>query len=90
MTITIGLMSSATDEWATPQALFDKLDACFHFTLDVCATDENHKAPKWYTREQDGLKQDWGGRLYGAIRHTAARSANGSSAAPNIKESPSC
>lgn len=55
------LLSSATDEWATPQDLFDRLDACFHFTLDPCATEENHKAPKFYTREQDGLKQDWGG-----------------------------
>lgn len=61
--LTSGLMSSATDEWATPQDLYDRLDACFHFTLDVCATDENHKAPKWYTREQDGLKQDWGGEV---------------------------
>ena len=55
------LLSSNTDEWATPQDLFDKLDACFHFTLDPCATDENHKAPKYFTRVQDGLKQDWGG-----------------------------
>lgn len=55
------LLSSTTDEWATPQDLFDKLDACFHFTLDPCATDENHKAPKYFTRAQDGLKQDWGG-----------------------------
>ena len=54
------LLSSNTDEWATPQDLFDKLDACFHFTLDPCATDENHKAPKYFTRVQDGLKQDWG------------------------------
>jgi site-specific DNA-methyltransferase (adenine-specific) len=57
------LLTSTTDEWATPQDLFDRLDACFHFTLDPCATDENHKAPKYYTREQDGLKQDWGGEI---------------------------
>lgn len=57
------LLTSTTDEWATPQDLFDKLDACFHFTLDPCATDENHKASKYYTREQDGLKQDWGGEI---------------------------
>lgn len=58
------LLSSQTEEWATPQTLFDKLDACFHFTLDPCATDENHKAPKYFTRAQDGLKQDWGGGGY--------------------------
>ena len=54
------LLTSTTDEWATPQDLFDRLNACFRFTLDPCATKENHKAPKYYTREQDGLKQDWG------------------------------
>ena len=57
------LLSSQTEEWATPQDLFDQLDACFHFTLDPCATDENHKAPKYFTRAQDGLKQDWGGEV---------------------------
>ena len=25
------------DDWATPQLIFDKLNAEFHFTLDVCA-----------------------------------------------------
>lgn len=53
--------SSATDEWATPQELFDKLDAEFHFTLDPCSTDENAKCLKHYTKEQDGLAQDWTG-----------------------------
>mgnify|MGYP000002935940 CR=1 FL=1 len=38
------LFSSATVEWATPQALFDELDAEFHFNLDPCCTHENAKA----------------------------------------------
>ena len=84
------LLSSNTDEWATPQDLFDKLDACFHFTLDPCATDENHKAPKYFTRVQDGLKQDWGGRLYGAIHPTAGTSGTGSRNAQSIGERLSC
>jgi phage N-6-adenine-methyltransferase len=54
------LFSSATDEWPTPQAFFDKLDRRYHFTLDPCATPENAKCPIYFTREQDGLKQDWG------------------------------
>lgn len=58
--LTSGLTSSNTDEWATPQDLFDTLDATFHFTLDPCATPENAKCARFYTREQDGLKQDWG------------------------------
>lgn len=61
--LTSGLTSSNTDEWATPQDLFDALDATFHFTLDPCATPENAKCAKFYTKEQDGLKQDWGGEV---------------------------
>lgn len=55
------LYTSRTDEWETPQDLFDKLDAEFHFTLDPCATAENAKCSKYYTKEQDGLAQDWTG-----------------------------
>jgi site-specific DNA-methyltransferase (adenine-specific) len=55
------LFSSATEEWATPQDFFNALDAEFHFTLDPCSTDENAKCVKHYTKEQDGLVQDWTG-----------------------------
>ena len=57
------MFSSATGEWETPQDIFDELDAIFHFTLDVCATPENTKCDKFYTKEQDGLKQKWGGNV---------------------------
>jgi site-specific DNA-methyltransferase (adenine-specific) len=53
------LFSSASGEWATPQDLFDKLNEEFHFTLDPCADESNHKCEKYFTKEQDGLKQDW-------------------------------
>ena len=55
------LLSSKKMDWATPQDFFDKLDAEFHFTLDPCADDQNHKCEKYFTEEQDGLKQDWSG-----------------------------
>lgn len=74
--MTKGLFSSNTDLWATPKAFFEKLNERFHFTLDPCANEENHKCDKYYTIEQDGLKQDWGGQRvfcnppYGsAIKH---------------------
>lgn len=51
--------SSATNEWSTPQDLFDKLNDIHAFTLDVCATKENTKCSKYFTKEQDGLKQIW-------------------------------
>jgi len=33
----------------------------FHFELDVCATPENAKWKKYYSPEEDGLKQEWKG-----------------------------
>ena len=56
-----GLCTSSTDEWETPQDLFDRLDEEFHFTLDVCSTDENAKCAKHYTKADDGLIRDWSG-----------------------------
>lgn len=44
----------------TPEALFAKLDAEFGFTLDAAASDVNAKTPRYFTRDQDGLGQDWG------------------------------
>ena len=55
--------SSKTDNWATPQDFFDKLNEEFHFTLDPCADEVNHKCDQFFTREQDGLSQDWGGNV---------------------------
>lgn len=57
------MFSSKTDLWATPQELFDELNKEFHFELDVCATPENAKCRKFYTKEQDGLAQPWTGRV---------------------------
>jgi phage N-6-adenine-methyltransferase len=54
------LYSSRTEEWSTPQSFFDKLDAEFHFSLDPCATAENAKCASYFTKEDDGLLQDWG------------------------------
>ncbi|BCK01625.1 DNA N-6-adenine-methyltransferase [Anaerocolumna chitinilytica] len=55
------MFSSKTDDWATPQWFFDELNKEFHFTLDPCADDQNHKCDKYYTVDQDGLKQNWSG-----------------------------
>lgn len=61
MSINRGMFSSATDMWATPQDLFDELNAEHHFTLDVCAVAENAKCPRYYSPADDGLMQDWVG-----------------------------
>ena len=51
--------SSKTNEWSTPQDFFDELDKEFNFTLDPCSTSENAQCAKYFTVEDDGLKQDW-------------------------------
>lgn len=55
------LFSSASAEWATPQWLFDALNARFLFTLDPCCTAATAKCPKFYTRTDDGLAHSWAG-----------------------------
>ena len=55
------LFSSKSVVWETPQDLFDKLNAEFHFDLDVCALPENAKCERYYTPEDDGLLQPWNG-----------------------------
>ena len=55
------LFTSNSDEWSTPQDIFDALDAEFDFNLDPCATEENHKCQTFYTAKIDGLAQKWGG-----------------------------
>ena len=55
------LFSNKSVIWETPQDLFDKLNAEFHFDLDVCALPENAKCEKYYTPEDDGLLQPWNG-----------------------------
>ena len=55
------MFSSKSDEWATPQAIFEELDKEFHFDLDAAASDDNHKCDRYFTLENSGLSQNWGG-----------------------------
>lgn len=56
-----GMFTSSTPEWSTPLQLFNELNEEFDFKLDVCATKENAKCSNYFTEEDDGLKQPWGG-----------------------------
>lgn len=56
------MFSSASDEWETPPELFAKLDAEFHFELDVAASDANHKCVSYFTPLNNGLLVPWPGR----------------------------
>lgn len=55
--------SSESVDWATPLDFFYKLNDEFCFTLDPCADDQNHKCERYYTKEDDGLKQDWSNEI---------------------------
>ena len=64
------MFSHNSDEWETPQKIFDELNNEFDFNLDPCATDENHKTPNYFTKENSGLSHYWGGAESSATRHT--------------------
>ena len=59
--------SSKTDDWATPQATFDKYNAYHHFDLDAAASSKNHKVENWFGLDhpdparRDGLTAEWVG-----------------------------
>lgn len=61
-----GKMSSKSHMWETPQWLFDKLDAVWQFSLDVCATPENAKCKHFITPDVDALRDDvhWHGTCW--------------------------
>lgn len=64
MALNQGLFTSSTDDWATPQSFFDDLNKEFDFELDVCASDQNAKCPKYFTKSDDGLSQEWTGKCW--------------------------
>ena len=55
---------SVTDDWATPNDLFAKLDERYNFTLDVAASATNAKCKNYFTQEQNGLEQEWNGVVW--------------------------
>ena len=55
--------SSKTNQWSTPNELFNTLNKEFQFTLDPCATKENAKCKKYYTKKENGLIQDWSNEI---------------------------
>lgn len=71
------LFSSKEEKWATPQDFFDKLNDEFHFTLDAAASPDNAKCPVYFTEEQNGLTQSWGGIQCGAIHLIVAKQVHG-------------
>lgn len=61
------LYSHKSDEWETPQDVFDRLNDKYHFDLDACATDKNAKCLRFFDKAHDGLRQSWGG-VHGMVQ----------------------
>ena len=40
-------MTKLSDQWQTPDWLFQELNNEFHFDIDLCATEDNHKCKNW-------------------------------------------
>lgn len=53
------LFSNNSNEWSTPQYIYDQLNKEFNFNLDPCATKENAKCERYYTESDNGLTKNW-------------------------------
>ena len=63
--VTHGYRVESSDERPTPQYLVNWINEKFGpFDLDVCADRANAKCNDHFTREQDGLAQDWHGNVW--------------------------
>jgi len=61
MPVDDAMFSSSSREWGTPDWLFDRYNAIYHYTIDVCATAQNTKVAKFFSESVDGLAQGWEG-----------------------------
>jgi len=50
---------SESEEYETPNEIFEPLKKEFSLKLDVCASSENHKLDTYFKKEDDALTKDW-------------------------------
>lgn len=72
--------SRKSDEWGTPQELFDSYNKEFEFDCDVASTKENAKCNWFYTEQDNSLEQVWGHRNwcnppYSKVKEFAAKAS---------------
>lgn len=51
--------SSVSNEWETPEHLFNNLNKEFCFKLDAASTKENALCSNFFTKEDNSLNRDW-------------------------------
>ncbi len=47
----------------TPKDIWNNLKKDFNFTIDICASKENHLVDRYYTKKSDALTKDWSGEI---------------------------
>lgn len=55
--------SIANCEWSTSDDLFAELDEIFHYAVDACALPSNAKCKRYFTPQQNALRQRWCGTV---------------------------
>ena len=55
------MFSNKNNAWCTPRDFFEKLNKEFNFTLDPCCMPKSALCKKYFTPDEDGLKQSWEG-----------------------------
>lgn len=54
------ILTSASQNWETPKKIFAYAELCVRgFDVDVAASESNALCPHFWTKEDDGLAQDW-------------------------------
>ncbi len=59
MGIDTNSFTSKSVEYSTPIEIVEPLIKEFNIILDVCASGDNNKCSKYYTKYQDSLNRDW-------------------------------
>tara|TARA_R110002126_G_scaffold133757_2_gene277846 strand:+ start:792 stop:1265 length:474 start_codon:yes stop_codon:yes gene_type:complete len=57
----------ANDSWATPQNVYDNMNAEFDFVADMAASDYNHKHDIYWTENDSSLIINWDEHLNGGF-----------------------
>lgn len=58
------LFTSNSDEWRTPDNIFNYMQQNYQFTLDAAAAQENAKCPNYFTKQNSALENTWDGRVW--------------------------
>ena len=52
------------DDWETPRKIFSYYGEPHYLNLDVCASNDNAKCANYYSINENGLEQEWNGRVW--------------------------